>query len=226
MFLMKNVVSFSLWGTHPMYWKGSLENVRLVNQLLPGWICRFYVDASCDKNLINSIKGENVEVFLFESKDSFHGMFARFLAADDPEVDIMLSRDCDSRIDIREISAINEWLASDKDFHIMRDHPYHGTAILGGLWGVRNGLLRNLNITKLISEWNRFERKGIDQDFLGQVVYPLIKHTAFEHSEFGLKYDNEIHPFPTARVNYSFAGEIYNEDNTRQDHWTIIRGPA
>jgi len=45
-------------------------------------------------------------------------MFWRFWAADDPEVGIMLSRDCDSRISDREIAAINEWLESDKDFHI------------------------------------------------------------------------------------------------------------
>ncbi len=160
---------------------------------------------------------------LYESKDSFHGMFQRFHAADDPEVDIMLSRDCDSRIGDREISAINEWLASDKDFHIMRDHPYHGTQILGGLWGCRKGLIRNLHITRLIKEWNRFERKGIDQDFLGHVIYPLIKHTAFEHSEFGLRYDNEIHSFPTPRENFGFVGEIFDQDNTRQNHWVIIR---
>lgn len=221
---MKNVVSFSLWGTHPMYWSGALLNISIIKDLMPGWICRFYIDAACDKSLIDSIKGDNVEVVLFESKGPFSGMFQRFLCADDPEVDIMLSRDCDSRIGPREIAATNEWLASDKDFHIMRDHPYHGTAILGGMWSCRNGLLRKLNVTKLVSEWNHFERKGIDQDFLGSIIYPLIKHTAFEHSEFGIRYDNETHPFPTPRVDYSFVGEIIDENNNRQDHWTIIKG--
>ena len=221
---MKNVVSFSLWGSHPKYWVGALHNIQIIKNILPSWVCRFYIDRSCDKSLIDSIKGDNVEVVLFESKDSFHGMFQRFLAADDPEVDIMLSRDCDSRIGSREIAAINEWLASDKDFHIMRDHPDHGVEVLGGLWSCRNGLLRKFNVTNLINDWNHFERRGIDQDFLGQVIYPLIKHTTMEHSEFNIRYANEIRPFPTARVDYEFVGEIFSENNVREDHWKQIRG--
>ena len=40
-------------------------------------------------------------------------------------VHTLLSRDTDSRIIPREKEAVNEWLASDRVFHIMRDHPAH-----------------------------------------------------------------------------------------------------
>jgi hypothetical protein len=35
------------------------------------------------------------------------------------------------------VAAVNEWLNSSLPFHIMRDHPDHGTYILGGMWGAR-----------------------------------------------------------------------------------------
>ena len=117
--MKKNVISYSLWGTESLYWKGALKNIEQVKNYFPGWVCRFYIDDTCDEKLIETIKGDYVEVVLVNSKDSFHGMFWRFWASEDPEVDIFLSRDCDSRFSDREISAIKEWLESDKDFHIM-----------------------------------------------------------------------------------------------------------
>jgi hypothetical protein len=112
---MKDVIAYSLWGDHPMYWVSALRNIELAQKYFPGWICRFYIDKNCKQELIDTIKGDNVEVVLVDSKDSFHGMFWRFWASEDPDVDVFLSRDCDSRFSNREVSAINEWLASDMD---------------------------------------------------------------------------------------------------------------
>lgn len=221
---MKNIVAYSLWGNHPMYWVGALRNIELVSKYFPGWICRFYIDDSSDKELIDTIKGENVEVILVKSKDSFHGMFWRFWAVEEPDVDIYLSRDCDSRFSDREFTAIQEWLESDKDFHIMRDHPYHTVPILGGMWGCRNGILRNVNFSQTIEKWNQFHRKGIDQDFLGQVIYPFVKDKSLEHSEFNLRFGQEIRPFPTKRIDYEFVGDIFDENDIRHpEHWQIIK---
>jgi hypothetical protein len=36
-----------------------------------------------------------------------------------------MSRDSDSPLISREKEAVTEWLASNKSFHIMRDHPVH-----------------------------------------------------------------------------------------------------
>jgi hypothetical protein len=221
---MKNVIAYSLWGDHPMYWIGALKNIELAKKYFPGWICRFYIDDSCQSELIESITGDNVEVVLVESKDSFHGMFWRFWAVEDPEVDVFLSRDCDSRFTDREVAAINEWLQSDKDFHIMRDHPYHTVPILGGMWGCRRGILRQVNFSKSIEQWNQFHRKGIDQDFLGQIIYPFVKERAMEHSEFGLNFGGEIRPFPLSRENYEYVGDIFDENDIRHpDYWKLIK---
>lgn len=222
---MKNIVSYSLWGDNIMFWKGALRNIEIVKEKLPGFICRFYIDSKSSKQLVDKyLIGDNVEIIVVDSKDSFHGAFWRFWASEDPEVNIMLSRDCDSRISDREISAINDWLESDKDFHIMRDHPYHTVPILGGMWGVRNGLLRNIGIIEKINNWNRFQRKGVDQDFLGQVIYPLVKNNALEHDDWG-RFGSNVRTFPNKRnEDKGFVGEIYDENDVRHpDHWKLIK---
>lgn len=221
---MKNVVAYSLWGEHPMYWVGALRNIELVNNFYPGFISRFYIDRNCKQELIESIKGKNVEVVLVDSKDSFHGMFWRFWASEDPEVDIFLSRDCDSRISEREVAAVQEWLTSEKDFHIMRDHPYHTVPILGGMWGCRNGILRDIKISKQIEHWNQFSGKGNDQDFLGQVIYPYVRNKSMEHSEFDLRFGGEIRHFPSIRNNYEYVGDVFDENDIRHpDYWKLIK---
>ena len=55
----------------------------------------------------------------------------RFLPLSDPLVDVVLSRDLDSALNEREAAAVEEWLQSGANFHLMRDHPKHGTEILG-----------------------------------------------------------------------------------------------
>lgn len=221
---MKNVIAYSLWGEHPMYWIGAVRNIEQASKFFPGWTCRFYIDSSCDESLISSISDAGGEVILVDSKDSFHGMFWRFWAAEDPEVNIFLSRDCDSRFSPREIYAIKEWLNSEKDFHIMRDHPYHTVPILGGMWGCRNGLMSKIGLSKMIEQWNQFQRKGIDQDFLGSKVYPLVYQTSMEHSEFNLRFGGNIRPFPTIRKDYEFVGDVFDENDIRHpEYWTLIK---
>lgn len=223
---MKNIIAFSLWGDNPMYWVGALRNIELAKEYYPGWICRFYIDEESRTDLIESIKGDNVEVILVSSKDSFHGMFWRFWASIDDDVDIFISRDCDSRITEREVCAVNEWLESDKDFHIMRDHPYHQVPILSGMWGSKNNSLSNIN--DLLNEWEIFPNKGRynaeDQDFLGQLIYPIMNGKTLEHSEFGINYGQPIYNFSKNREDYEFVGDVFDQNENRHpDFWKIIK---
>jgi hypothetical protein len=86
----------------------------------------------------------------------------------------MISRDTDSRLNSRESNAVNQWLKSNKDFHIMRDHPYHNTEILGGMWGVRNGLLSDIKDD--IKKYVKGDFWQVDQNFLKEIVYPKVKN--------------------------------------------------
>ena len=40
-----------------------------------------------------------------------------------PKVDLMVSRDLDSRLTMREVAAVREWEESGAALHVMRDHP-------------------------------------------------------------------------------------------------------
>jgi hypothetical protein len=218
---------------------GRRKNIELAQKFYPGWICRFYIDKNSKKELIDTIKGDNVEVILMEpsvysynnisSRFNHSGLFWRFLALSDTDVNVVLSRDCDSRLSERESKAVNEWLESDKDFHIMRDHPYHQVPILSGLWGARKSILNNIG--ELMEFWKNYPRKGVfhaeDQDFLGQIIYSVVKNNSYEHSEFNINYGNTIHGFPTKRNNYEFVGDVFDEnEGSAKFNLTLDSGDA
>ena len=122
----------------------------------------------------------------------------------------MISRDTDSRLSVREHAAVQEWLSSDKDFHIIRDHPYHATEILGGMWGVRNGLLKGIKASIDNYDKGEFDDKWqVDQNFLRDVIFPTVQDKSFVHDEFF-----EKKPFPNnapSRTNTDFIGQVYNQ---------------
>ncbi|HVI49412.1 MAG TPA: hypothetical protein VM802_31390 [Chitinophaga sp.] len=224
---MKKVISFSLWGNDDMYWYGALANVQLALDLLPDWICRFYIDSSCTHpawGLLQSYSSVEIVPVGDEKyrKGEFAGAFWRFLAAADKDVSILIVRDCDSRITSREVQIIEKWLASDKDFHVLRDHPFHNVPVLAGMWGCRNGLLHDMETT--LEEWDRFDYKGCDQDFLASVIYPRVEHCTFEYDTCsrlaGVKVNDEIQ-----RPGSQFIGDVFDERNKRMEyHREISRG--
>ena len=80
-----------------------------------------------------------------DSIDKVYPLIWRFFPILDQDVDVLLVRDLDSHISMREVSAVKEFLNSTKDFHIMRDHPFHIQPIMGGLWGIRQTMNRTKN---------------------------------------------------------------------------------
>ena len=129
----------------------------------------------------------------------------------------MISRDTDSRLSLRERAAVDEWMESDKGFHIMRDHPYHRFPVLGGMWGVKRGVLSDMN--NIITNFNKENYYEIDYKFFAESIVPLIKDNVIIHDEFfgGNK-------FPTPRDEYNFVGQIFDEyEETVDEHMQIIK---
>jgi len=234
--MKKNTLSYSLWGEDPKYWVGALENIKLARRYYPEWISIFYVDKNSKSELIKSLEQPDVEIILVDSdtqipdntmnRFKYPGIFWRFTTLSRNSQNINLFRDCDSRISQREVDAVNEWLVSDKKIHIMRDHPYHRVPILAGMWGARDGALEN--ILDLLQNWRNSDKKEIfqaeDQDFLGQVIYPIVKDISMEHSEFGISFGGKINKFPTKRNNFEFVGDVFDDENIRHpEYWTIIK---
>ena len=204
---MKKIISFSLWGSNPVYTIGAVRNAELAKEIYPDWICRFYIGKSVPIEIIDSlVKKNNTEVFIMNEDGDWTGMFWRFYPASEPDVEVMISRDTDSRLDLREREAVDEWLASDKDFHIMRDHPYHATEILGGMWGVRGDLLSDMK--RLILDYTKGDFWQVDQNFLKEIVYPRITNNTCVHDEFFQKM-----PFPNPRNPKHFVGQAYDAND-------------
>lgn len=218
----KKLITFSLWGDNPKYTIGALRNAILAKKIYPDWICRFYVGKSVPKDIIESLKqNSNVEIVEMNEEGNWTGMFWRFYPASESDIEIMISRDCDSRLNIREKLAVDDWINSDKGFHIMRDHPWHGTQILGGMWGVKKNILPNMK--ELIDNFKKGEYWQVDQGFLAQIIYPIIKNNSMVHDEF-FNYDSSKKNFPSERINKEFVGDVFDHNDQRHpEYWRYIK---
>jgi hypothetical protein len=216
---MKKVISFSLWGENPKYTIGAIKNAELVNKIYPSWIGRFYVGKSVPEKILIELKSiPNTEIISLDENGDWTGMFWRFFACEDS--DIMLSRDTDSRLNLREKLAVDEWLNSEKNFHIMRDHPWHSTQILGGMWGCRNGILKG--ITQKIKEFNKRNFYQVDQHFLRDIIYPNVLNDSLIHDSY-FNFETIKKNFPNERVNKEFVGDVFDEfDNRHPDYYKLL----
>lgn len=220
---MKKVISFSLWGNNLTYGLGALTNAQLAKLYYPDFECWVYIhkDSVPEETIAALSEQSNVRV-IFKSGDlndlSIKPMMWRFEAIDDPEVEIMLSRDTDTRILEREKLAVEEWIKSGKKFHIMRDHPHHTFRILGGMFGTRK--LNDLCWIDLISHFPRHGDRDYDQKFLEEKIYPVIKDNSVIHSSFHSYEGENITPFPTPYTNkHKFVGEyIFHDDSRSMPH--------
>ena len=196
----KKVIAFSLFGKHPTYTLGAIANARHANRAYPGWVCRFYVADDVPEGVISRLKDYGAEVINMGPYLSHEPAYWRFFATVDPEVDIALLRDADSRFTKCELLMVNEWLASDKKFHVMRLDSYY-RSILAGLWGVRGNIP---NFKELIED-HLSKVMGTDEWFLNANLYPRMKGKVFVHemtfpvaSQEKRRYfiEEPIHPFP------------------------------
>lgn len=218
----KKLITFSLWGGNPKYTIGAIRNAKLAKEVYPGWVCRFYIGQSTPINIVNELSNnDNVELVMMDELGNWSSMFWRFYPASEDDVDVMISRDCDSRVNNREKIAVLEWLDSDKGFHIMRDHPWHGTHILGGMWGAKKNVLPN--IRNQIDNFVKGEFWQVDQNFLTQVIYPLIKDNSIVHDEYH-NFDECKRKFPTERINKEFVGDVFDHNDIRHpEYWKYIK---
>lgn len=184
-------VSFSLWGDASKYTLGVLENAKLMPLIYPGWRMRVYIERG--HYLIPRLLAMSVDIIEMEAEAGSRGMFWRFLAADDPQFSHVVFRDADSRINPRESAAVDEWIASGKVLHVMRDHHWHlQKPVIGGAWGIKRGAL---SMADEIGNWKHSGSYGDDELFLANVVWPRFYPSSFiRHSvEIGSSDDT---PFP------------------------------
>ena len=148
----QKVVSYSYFGGYRTRYTQLLANLsNTIKTKYPSWRMRIYHDVTFEKsprvmNLFCKTYCNFSHVdFCYvppshdpETRAKHFGLLYRFRPIGDPTVRYFLSRDLDSYILDREVGPVNQWLESKLPFHVMRDHPWHGGSMLGGLWGFKN----------------------------------------------------------------------------------------
>jgi len=222
---MVNVISFSLWGDKAMYTIGALRNADLAKEFYPDFQCWFYIHKeTVPQDIIEQLQlKNNVRIFFKDGDLTLNKpMMWRFEAIDHPDVQIMMPRDTDTRILLREKLAVDQWIASDKICHIMRDHPWHGVPILGGMFGLKKNKI--FNIKDLSNNFNQNGDRNYDQEFLKDYIYPLIKGNSMIHASLH-RYEEYSIPFPIDYCSeYRFVGEyVYADESRNLGHIEVLK---
>lgn len=211
--IMKKVISFCLFGDNPKYCQGAIRNAELAQQIYPDWVCQFVIGKDVPLDIQGKLANlDNVDLCDYSYKGSWDTMLDRLSPSLDPAVECFISRDCDSRLSAREKDAVDEWLESDKIWHIMRDHPYHTVPILGGMLGVKKQGFGGL--MDLVQHWqkNTTSEWQQDQNFLQQVVWPVVQHNTLIHDSIHYNRWGGI-PFPKSRSDLEFVGQVFDEND-------------
>ena len=218
---MKKIISFSVWGSNPKYAEAAYQNLLLQPEIYPDWTCRFYIDETVPSNVRTKLE-KGAEVVMMPKSDGNYGLFWRFEPLKDLTIDKFIVRDSDSRLNIREASAVKEWEESGKEFHIMRDNPMHGAFICGGMWGATSEfinkisgtydlLLHNFLLSLSFNELYKSRGKyfNTDQPFLWRCIWPRIINSHMAHIKDlpNLRFTGKEKLFPIENPDSSFVGQ-------------------
>lgn len=219
---MVRLITFSLWGDNPKYTIGAIRNAEAALKIYPGWTCRFYVAEFVPCDIVKTLEAfPHVEIIKMPGQGDWTSTFWRFYAVSEPGVDVIIIRDTDSRLSLREKAAVDQWLSSSKQFHIMRDHPWHNALIMAGMWGCKNGIINDMR--ERVSKYVKINYYGVEQTFLRDEIYPIIKDDCMVHDEFFNFESTNKHKFPTPRLDYEFVGDVFDKDDKRDENfWKLL----
>jgi len=221
------LISFSLYGNNPKYTIGAIKNSKLKEKFYPDWEMRVYHNDSVPNYILDELKDNNVILVNTGVDENVCNSMWRFAPASEEGVEYFISRDCDSRLFERDVTAVEEWIASGKDFHIIRDHPGgHAWEINAGMWGAKGGFIRNIKekMNQYIQTSSWVTDRAVDQRFLQEIIYPQAITSLFLHDEY-FNYERIGTPIKRDRKldNFAFIGEPFDENDSQlEDHRSMI----
>jgi len=206
---MSKLISFSLWGDNPKYLHGAIQNAKQRADYYHDWVCKFFVHKDVPKETVQTLREqEGTIVSILEGDADWTFALTRFLPFADDDVEYFISRDCDSRFSMREVSAVEQWINSGALCHTMKDHPCHvNYPLLAGMTGFRNPA--PFDFLSLVKDYENKEYYHYDQDFLRDVILPFYKHSVAYHHK-----DN----FPLPREKDRFVGQAFDEFDKVDPH--------
>lgn len=177
-----DVIAFSLFGDQPRYLRGAIDNALAAAAIYPAWRVRFYVDQTVPADVCQALEELGCELVRRPpGQPDRNRLVWRFDVANDPAVGRFLVRDADAVISRHEGQAVDQWLASGRWFHAMRDWWTHTDLILAGMWGGIAGVLPPL--AEMLAEYRPpdLEARNIDQWFLRDRVWAYVRTSCLVH---------------------------------------------
>jgi len=206
---MVKVFSFCLFGPpNPKYYPiPTLQNIYLIGTHFPGWKVYLYTAPDVDPGFLEQVAMYSNVVIRPTEKLGPVNMFYRFFAIDEPDVEIMMVRDLDSRVHWKDRWAIREFIDKPEfESHIIRDNIEHTSKIMGGMWGIRKtaGICIE-DLYKLFLDKPTDRGFGADQSFLTDYIYPYIQSKALVHYSNGRFITGE----KAVQIPFRFTNEFY-----------------
>jgi len=175
-------VSVTIFGSMPKYVNGASRLIRSVQRNMPDWSTVCFIGASVPENAIFDLASLGARIIPVMETEDLTAMSWRFRMDQLENPEWVIFRDADSVVSLREADAVRSWVESGLDAHIIRDHPFHSSPMMGGLWGLRGRraewFLHELRSYEFSPEY------GSDQAFLASRVYPKIVDSAVIHASF------------------------------------------
>ena len=201
---MKKIISYSLFNpscgnfnSEPIrletYTQGVWDNLKLTKEIMPEWKMRVYVNDSID---LNTLPKEDEHIAYFKVNDD-NFMFWRFYPWDDENIDILLSRDLDDRINYYDYQLVKTFESSEFSFCCARTHEVHNTSVMGGLWGAKPKNFK-FSLLSLLQEWrkkNGASNYMCDQNFLASCIWPLVQEQCISFGFHGDMFNSGKHVY-------------------------------
>ena len=200
------VFSFCLYGTEDNYYLGLRENIKIIREYFPEFeiyvykgVCTPEWQFDSSINVIETGLEGGSNMFLRYSPISFS--------------DVGFVRDADSRITERDRWCINEFLSSDKEYHVIRDHYWHRSFISGGMFGWKSSI--NVKIEPSLNF-----NYGDDEKYMNNLLYPLIKDKLLVHTNIFAYKDEHFQPITIDRKDLTdFVGNVIWNNNPKFSYW-------
>jgi hypothetical protein len=184
--MSQKIVSFSLWGTNPLYIGGAYERIKEVKYKF-GADWKVHISFGHDVTPADYMNlSDLVDQYSHHKTEDAIGLFWRGL----PDADVLLIRDIDAVISDREVDAIKKWMETDYPFCVFHDHWGHIFPIPGGLLSVKGERVGAINwFYRSSLNTHKNVLYGQDEVILAHELYPMINFECLDFTSQGKHFD-------------------------------------
>lgn len=191
------VFSFCLYGNASFYYTGLLENIRIIQQYYPDFSIYVYV-GDCDPSWVLP---EGIHV-IHTGRAGAINAWIRYKPLAFAEIGFI--RDADSRITERDRWCIDRFLESPYMYHAIRDHKWHRSPIMAGLFGWKKSYPIEID-DNIVATY------GFDEQQLAK-LYPHVRDTMLVHTNiYALVGEHSERITIPHTDKYDFVGNVYKD---------------